>query len=142
MRTKAQIYRVRKWNHLWRVNSKQIESRKPNLLLSFYSWCCLSGFYNLCQPQNLIYFCAYEILKIIKMSDTVGMWAFALSWSTYLNLNRKTETRSEPLYKNIRTRHMSLVLWGLVIIWTKLKYDPKISEISTTVNVFIYVKVI
>ena len=32
-----------------------------------YNRCCLFGFGDLCQPQNLISFCAYEVLKIIKM---------------------------------------------------------------------------
>ena len=52
---------------LWRVNSKQIESRKPNPLSSLYNRWCLFGFGDLCQPQNLISFCAYEVLKVIKM---------------------------------------------------------------------------
>ena len=54
-------------NSLMRVNSKQIESRKPNHLSSLYNRCCLFSFCDLCQPQNLISFCAYEVLKIIKM---------------------------------------------------------------------------
>ena len=66
-RTKAQFCRGKKWNHLWRVNSKQIESKKPNPLSSLYNECCLFGFGDLCQPQNLIFFCVYEVLKIIKM---------------------------------------------------------------------------
>ena len=50
-----------------RVNSNQIESRKPNPLSSLYHLCCLFGFGDLCQPQNLIFLCAYEVLRIIKM---------------------------------------------------------------------------
>ena len=65
---KTQFYKSIKWNHLWRVNSKQIESIKLNSLSSFYNWYCLSGFGDLCKQQNLISFCAYEVLKIIKMS--------------------------------------------------------------------------
>ena len=35
---------------------------------SLYNRCCLFGFGDFCQPQNLISFCAYEeILKIIKI---------------------------------------------------------------------------
>ena len=50
---------------------KQIESRKPNPFSSLYNRYCLFGFGDSCQPQNLISFCAYEILKIIKMSCNV-----------------------------------------------------------------------
>ena len=52
---------------LTKSNSKQIESRKPNSFSSFYNRCCLSGFGDLCHLQKLISFCAYEVLKIIKM---------------------------------------------------------------------------
>ena len=45
---------------------------RENLILfchsSLYNRCFLFSFGDLCQPQKLIYFCAYEILKIIKMS--------------------------------------------------------------------------
>ena len=47
-------------------HSKQIESKKPNhfILQSML----LIWFWDLCQFQNLISFCAYGIIKIIKMS--------------------------------------------------------------------------
>ena len=50
------------------------KSRAKNLIhfRHFTIDVCLSGFGDLCQPQNLIFFCAYEVLKIIKMScDTL-----------------------------------------------------------------------
>ena len=50
------------------VNSKKIKSRKPNPLSSFHNRYCLSSFGDLCQPQNLISFCSYDVLKIIKMN--------------------------------------------------------------------------
>ena len=38
------------------------KSRAENLIIfsSFYNQCCLSGFGDLCQPQNLVSFCAYK----------------------------------------------------------------------------------
>ena len=61
-KTKTQFYSGRKWNRELIVN----KSRKKNL--AFFCYFTIDGFGDLCQQQNLISFCAYEVLKIIKMS--------------------------------------------------------------------------
>ena len=45
---------------------KKSRAENFNSLSSLYNRCCLFNYNDLCQLQNLISFCTYEVLKIIK----------------------------------------------------------------------------